>query len=74
MIVESVWRVIRQSKGFQAFYDRIVGGQTGRKKVAVVATARKLLTVMRAMMLSGELFNEQMLSGADKPEPQAAEA
>ena len=74
LIVESVWRVIRQSKGFQAFYDRIVGGQTGRKKVAVVATARKLLTVMRAMQLSGELFNEQMLSGADDPEPQAAEA
>jgi len=30
--------------------------------VAVVATARKRLTIMRAMLRTGELFNEQMLT------------
>ncbi len=62
LVVESTWRVIRQSPGFRTFYERIAGSQANRKKVAVVATARKLLTVMRAMLLTGELFNESLLT------------
>jgi len=30
-------------------------------KVAIVAVARKLLSIMRAMQLSGELFNERLV-------------
>ncbi len=62
LLVESAWRVIKNSPGFAAFYERIRGGQQGRRKVAVVATARKLLTVMRAMLRTGELFHEELLS------------
>jgi transposase len=62
LLVESVWRAIRKSPALKAFYDRIVGGQHQRKKVAVVATARKLLTIMRAMLKTGELFNEELVS------------
>jgi transposase len=62
LLVESVWRVIRRCPALKAFYERIVAGQKGRKKVAVVATARKLLTIMRAMLRTGELFNEQLVS------------
>ncbi len=36
-------------------------GQSGRKKVEIVAVARKLLSIMRAMMMTGELFNEQLV-------------
>lgn len=72
LLVESAWRVIKRSKGFEAFYERIVGGQSQRKKVAVVATARKLLTIMRAMLLTGELFNERMLSGSRDTHPAQA--
>ncbi len=63
LLVESVWRAIRKSPALKAFYERIVGGQNQRKKVAVVATARKLLTIMRAMLQTGELFNEELVSG-----------
>lgn len=63
LLVESVWHAIRKSPALKAFYERIVGGQQQRKKVAVVATARKLLTIMRAMLQTGELFNEELVSG-----------
>jgi hypothetical protein len=48
------------------FYERVMAAQNGRKKIAIVAVARKLLSIMRAMMLTGELFNESMISGFDK--------
>jgi len=41
-----------------------ISGQAGRKKIAIVAVARKLLGIMRAMMLTGELFNEQLVAAA----------
>jgi transposase len=65
LLVESVWRAIQKSPALKAFYERIVGGQKQRKKVAVVATARKLLTIMRAMLQTGELFNEELVSGKE---------
>jgi hypothetical protein len=36
-------------------------GQSGRKKIAIVAVCRKLLSIMRAMMLTGEIFNEELV-------------
>ena len=61
LLVESVWRAIQKSPAIKAFYEQIVGGQNQRKKVAVVATARKLLMIMRAMLKTGELFNEELV-------------
>ena len=37
-------------------------GQKQRNKIAIVATARKLLTIMRAMLMTGETFNESLVS------------
>jgi len=61
LLVESAWRVVARSPAFRAFYERVQAGQPGRRKVAVVAVARKLLCVMRAMLQSGELFNESLV-------------
>jgi transposase len=71
LLVESVWRAIQKSPALKAFYEQIVGGQNQRKKVAVVATARKLLTIMRAMLKTGELFNEELVSGKKEQDPPA---
>ena len=62
VICESSWVAIRKSKGLKAFYERVMCGQDGRKKIAIVAVARKLLSIMRAMMLTGELFNEELFN------------
>jgi transposase len=62
LVGESAWRVIKQSPSMKSFYENTLAGQPNRKKIAIVAVARKLLTIMRAMMLSGELYNEQLVS------------
>lgn len=61
LLVESAWRVIARSPAMRAFYERVHGGQTDRRKVAVVAVARKLLCIMRAMLQTGELFNASLV-------------
>lgn len=61
LLVESAWHAIRRSPGLQAFYERIRGGHKNRRKTAIVAVARKLVSIMRAMLLTGELFNESLV-------------
>jgi transposase len=62
---ESAWRVIKHSPAMKAFYERVLARQEGRKKIAVVAVARKLLSIMRAMLITGECFNEELVCHQD---------
>jgi transposase len=62
LLVESAWRAIEKSPGRKAFYERVLAGQKNRRKIAIVATARKLVSIMRAMQKTGELFNEQLVA------------
>lgn len=68
VLCESSWKVVRYSSGMRAFYERVMGSQPGRKKIAIVAVCRKLLSIMRAMLMSGELFNEEMINKVDLQE------
>jgi transposase len=61
LLCESSWKVIRKSSAMRAFYERVKAGQGGRKKIAIVAVCRKLLSIMRAMLETGELFNEELV-------------
>lgn len=61
LITESSWRVIKKSPSLGAFYERVLNGQKSRKKIAIIAVARKLLSIMRAMQMTGELFNEKLV-------------
>jgi transposase len=61
LIVESAWRAIKNSPSLLAFYERVRHGQDKRKKIAIVATARKMLSIMRAMQITGEIFNEKLV-------------
>lgn len=60
-LCESSWKVIRFCPGLKVFYERVMAGQAGRRKIAVIAVARKLLCMMRAMLITGELFNEKLV-------------
>lgn len=64
VLCESSWKVVQHCPAMRAFYERVMGGQQGRKKIAIVAVARKLLCIMRSMLLTGELFNEQTVEQA----------
>ena len=61
LVVESAWRAIKKSPALREFHQRVSSGQKARKKIATVAVARKLLSIMRAMQNSGELFNEELV-------------
>jgi len=55
LIVESAWRAEQKSPALEAFYQRVLRRQEKRKKIAIVATARKLLSVRRAIGVCGPL-------------------
>jgi transposase len=65
VLVESSWKVIRYSPAIREFYERVRAGQKGRKKIAIVAVARKLLSIMRAMLLTGAMFDENFVSSLE---------
>ena len=62
LIVEAAWQVVKKSPSLKIFFERVMAGQKNRKKIAIIAVARKLLTIIRAMLITGELFNEQLIS------------
>jgi transposase len=62
LLCESSWRAVAKSPSLRAFYEQVRQGSQERKKIAVVAVARKLLTIIRAMLLTGEVFNEALVS------------
>jgi transposase len=53
-LVEAAWRVVRQSAAWRRIYERIRGRAGGKK--AIVAVARRLLTVMAAMLRDGTSY------------------
>ena len=61
LLCESGWKVVRYCPGLRAFYERVMAGQQSRKKIAIIALTRKLLCIMRAMLMTGELFNEKLV-------------
>jgi transposase len=61
LLCEAAWKSIRKSPSLKKFYERVMNGDAKRKKIAIVATGRKLLSIMRAMLMTGELFNEKLV-------------
>lgn len=55
ILVEAAWRLIRHSPRWRNIYERLKARL--RAKKAVVAIARRLLTVMTAILKSGEPFS-----------------
>jgi transposase len=61
LLCEAAWKSIRKSPSLKRFYERVMNGDAKRKKIAIVATGRKILSIMRAMLKTGELFNEELV-------------
>lgn len=57
-LCEAAWQARRRSPTVRAWFDRISGDEPGRRKLAVVAVARKLSIVMLAMLKTGEAWRE----------------
>lgn len=58
LLVEVSWLMLRYNGVLRSTFDRIVRGSKTRRKIAVVATARKLLVICWAMLRDGTTWRE----------------
>jgi len=59
LLVEIAWRAIRYNPALRAFYERVRNGQADRTKIAIVAVARKLTQIMRALLLTHQRYDDR---------------
>ena len=51
------WTAIKKCPAFNTYFERIMGGKPERKKIAIVATAHRMIRVMGAMMRTGTAYD-----------------
>ena len=56
MLTESAWVVWRHNAWAQAFVQKVSRGSKARRKIAIVALARRLLTILWAMLRDNQPF------------------
>jgi len=62
VLIEAVHQTIRRCPAFGAYFDRVYRGRRNRYKKAIVATGRKALTIMFAMMRDQAAFSDDRVS------------
>lgn len=67
LLVEAAWTVWRYNDWAKAFVARISRGGKGRRKLAIVALARKLLIILWGMMKSGTTFKPPPIGRSLEP-------
>jgi len=67
LLTETVWQGIHRDPQIGAHFERICKGDKERKKIAVIATARWLATVMLAMLKSGEGWRKAPAIASNSP-------
>jgi transposase len=68
LLCEAAWTAVRCSPEIRSRFDRLVGRDPDRKKIAIVAIAHYLVRVAVSMLKSGECWR-----GQAKPQPPTAE-
>ena len=56
MLVESAWSVHRHNDWAKAWVQKVSRGSRARRKIAIVALARRLLTILWAMLRDNKPF------------------
>jgi transposase len=64
LLVEVSWLMRRYNPVLNAIFDRVCGDSKARRKIAVVATARRLLVMCWAMLRDGTTWNPPTPSAA----------
>jgi transposase len=57
LLCEATWTAIKKCPRFKQFFERVMGGKSERKKIALVATMHRMIKVMGAMLRSGESYD-----------------
>lgn len=56
LLTEAAWQGIRRDERLKRYFERIQGGDPGRRKIALIATAHYLVRAMHAMLRTGEVW------------------
>ena len=64
MLVEVSWLALRYNPHLREVYQRVHRGHKSRKKIAIVAVARKLLTYCWAMLRDGTTWSPRVEEAA----------
>jgi transposase len=59
LVTEAAWQGIRRDASMRAFFERVCRNDPKRRKIALIATAHRLLRVMHAMLRTGEMWRAQ---------------
>jgi transposase len=57
LITEAAWTAIKKCPAFKRYFERIMANKPERKKIAIVATAHRMIRVMGAMMRDGSAYD-----------------
>lgn len=63
LLVEVSWLMRRYNERLRAIFDRVCRGSKTRRKIAVVATARRLLVICWAMLRDGTTWRDPVATG-----------
>lgn len=59
LLCESCWQGVYRSAKLKRYFEKVSGGDPKRRKIALVATARHLVTIMGVMLKTGEAWREE---------------
>jgi transposase len=59
LLCEAAWTCVRVNAKLRAFFQQVMGGDSDRRKIAIVATAHRLCRIMAAMLRSGETWRKE---------------
>jgi len=62
LLVEVSWLALRYNPPLRAFYQRVCRGTPARRKIAIVAVARKLLIIAWAMLRDGTTWSPERVA------------
>ena len=57
LICEATWTAVKKCPAFKRYFERVMADKPERKKIALVATAHRMIRVMGAMMRSGTAYD-----------------
>lgn len=63
LATEAAWTAVKKCPAFSAYFERIVAGKPERRKIAIVATAHRMIRVMGAMMRDGTAYDAANYKG-----------
>jgi transposase len=67
LLVESAWTVWRHNAWARVYVEKLCHGSRSRRKIAIIALARKLLIMLWAMLRKNEPYRPELFEKIAQP-------